>query len=212
MAEPYASVEELKLWLAGRAPGSDTDLAMDASEDELLADVLSAASRSIDRRCGYPARRFWLDSTASARIFTPRGRTVRTDDGELLIVDDIGATEDLTVAVGRAGTFTVLDSSEFEAKPDNATANEQAITGLLRVGSVWSSDPRVRVKVTAKWGWPAVPSEVKQATLILASRLYKRRQSPEGILGNADWGGMTNLAREDPDVRTLLKDFVLDGF
>lgn len=211
-APTYVTAEELKLWMAGRAPGSTTALVMDTSEDTLLADVIAAASRAIDRKCGFPARRFYLDETATARTFPVRGRTLRTDEGELLLVHDIGSDEGLTVSVGLAGTFTEIDSTLYELKPDNALATEQAVTGLLMVGGCWGVDPRTRVRVTARWGWPAVPDEVKQAAYILASRLGKRRQSPEGVLGNADWGGVANLAREDPDVRTLLKDLVLDGF
>jgi hypothetical protein len=68
----------------------------------------------------------------------------------------------------------------------------------------------MRVRVTAKWGWPAVPDTVVQATLIQASRLYRRKDSPEGVLGSAEWGTV-RLGRVDPDVYALIQQLILPG-
>ncbi|MDX2921298.1 hypothetical protein PV370_25695, partial [Streptomyces sp. NE06-03C] len=67
------------------------------------------------------------------------------------------------------------------------------------------------VQVTARWGWPAVPDEIVQATLIQAARLYKRKDSPEGVTGSAEWG-VVRLSRRDPDVWALIEHYVLPGF
>ena len=40
-----------------------------------------------------------------------------------------------------------------------------------------------RVRVSAKWGWEVVPEDVKQATLLLATRYYKLGDAPLGIVG-----------------------------
>ena len=55
-----------------------------------------------------------------------------------------------------------------------------------------------------------MPAQVAQATLIQAARLYKRRESPEGVLGNAEWGSI-RLSRVDPDVAALLSRFTRLG-
>lgn len=211
----YASRDDLKLWIAGRAAGSTTSLAMGVGEDALLDGALRGASRGIDNRCGAPARRFYLDATASARVFAPAGRTVWEQDlgGDLLLVDDLGATG-YTVEIGTAGVddWTELDSSQFEEWPLGALDKLRPIEGLVYFGYRWRITPRTRIRITARWGWPAVPDVVHQATLIQGARLFARRKSPEGILGNADWGGAANMARVDPDVRQLLNDFALAGF
>jgi hypothetical protein len=49
--------------------------------------------------------------------------------------------------------------------------------------------------------------EVVQAVLILAARLYKRRQSPEGVAGWDDMGAIRIIAT-DPDVRSLLEQHI----
>jgi hypothetical protein len=49
-----------------------------------------------------------------------------------------------------------------------------------------------------------------QATLIQAARLYRRKDSPEGVTGSAEWG-VVRLPRIDPDVSALIKDLTLPG-
>ena len=49
--------------------------------------------------------------------------------------------------------------------------------------------------------------EVQEAVVLLASRLYKRRQSPEGVAG---WGdlGVVRIIANDPDIARLLEHHV----
>jgi hypothetical protein len=64
------------------------------------------------------------------------------------------------------------------------------------------------VKVTALWGWTAVPVAVKQATLLQASRFFSRRHSPYGVAGSPELGSEIRLlARVDPDVGVSLRDY-----
>ena len=46
--------------------------------------------------------------------------------------------------------------------------------------------------------------DVQQAILMLASRLFKRRQSPEGVSGFNEYG-IVRVMREDPDIFVLLE-------
>jgi hypothetical protein len=49
--------------------------------------------------------------------------------------------------------------------------------------------------------------EVQQAILLLAARLYKRRNSPEGVAGWEDLGAVRIIAR-DPDIERLIEQYV----
>ena len=49
--------------------------------------------------------------------------------------------------------------------------------------------------------------DVVQAVLLMAARLYKRRQSPEGVAGWDDMGAVRVLSR-DPDVERLIEQHV----
>ncbi|WP_031516782.1 head-tail connector protein [Streptomyces sp. NRRL F-5123] len=197
MATSYGTLADLKARL-----NIEPD---DTTRDALLTSALGAASRGIERATG---RRFWLDEEPVTRTYNPRQRLVREDDGELLRTDDIGAVDGLVVEIGQTGSFAAV--TDYEPWPDNALADGEPITGLLRVMNIWAI-PIMRIRVTAQFGWPAVPDEVTEAALIQANRLYKRKDSPEGIIGNAEWG-VVRLSRRDPDVWNLIEQFVLPGF
>ena len=197
MATTYGTLADLK----GRL-NMEPD---DTSRDALLTAALGAASRGIERATG---RRFWLDAEPVARVYNPRGRLARQADGELLRTDDIGSVEGLVVETGQAGSFGAV--TDYETWPDNALADGEPVTGLLRTMNIWAI-PITRVRVTARFGWPQVPDEVTEAALIQANRLFKRKDSPEGIIGSAEWG-VVRLSRRDPDVWNLIEQFVLPGF
>lgn len=79
------------------------------------------------------------------------------------------------------------------------TVSNEANTLLRRaldVATAW-----VRERVTAT-GFDS--PEVQEAIILLASRLYKRRQSPEGVAG---WGdlGVVRIMGSDPDINRLLE-------
>jgi hypothetical protein len=197
VANEYGTLAALKSKL-----GIETD---DTTRDALLTSALASASRGIDKTCG---RRFWLDPAAVQRTFRLPGRVVREDDGDLLLVDDIGSITGLVVETGSGASFTAVTG--YETSPDNALADGKPITGLLRVLGSWGT-ATTRVRVTARFGWPAVPDDITEAALIQASRLYKRKDSPEGIIGSAEWG-VRNLSRRDPDVWALIEPYILPGF
>jgi hypothetical protein len=186
----YATLPELKAW---RTAGDRTD------RDDLMTLSLGAASRAIDKFCG---RRFWLDATATARIFNGRDNIVVDADGGRLFVDDIGDLDGLLVEQGSASSSWSDLTSGIETSPLNATVDGLAVEGLL-YASGWTLSPYTRVRVTARWGWPVVPDDVRMACLLIASALYDRRNSPQGLAGQGDWGSI-RVARVDPHAESLL--------
>jgi hypothetical protein len=63
------------------------------------------------------------------------------------------------------------------------------------------------VKVVGLTGWTAIPTSVKQATIITGMRLFKRLDSPLGVAGFGDMGVMRVGRGLDPDVQQLVQDF-----
>jgi hypothetical protein len=61
------------------------------------------------------------------------------------------------------------------------------------------------IQVVGVFGWSAIPAAIRQATVILAMRLFKRLDSPMGVISN-DLGSM-RVGRVDPDVEALLSPF-----
>ncbi|MFE2352210.1 phage gp6-like head-tail connector protein [Kitasatospora cineracea] len=200
MAETsYATVAQLKAQL--------TIATDDTSRDDDLARVLAATSRGIDDATG---RRFWLDDAPVPRVVGLLGRTLADADGDRLLVRDIGSLDGLVVETGRAGSWSDVTAG-VEPDPPDALDEGKPITSLLLVSSRWPAGGGQRARITARWGYPAVPGPIAEATLIQATRLYKRKDSPEGVMGSAEWG-VVRISRRDPDVWALIEKYILDGF
>lgn len=167
-----------------------------ATNDITLAEVVTEASRMVDGICG---RRFDADEAATDRVFHPtNGFEVRIDD----------ALEITAVATDNAddGTYgTTWAAGDYQTLPMNGVGlNRQSgwpVTKLLAVSTrSFPNHRRPSVQVTAKWGWAAVPADIKAATYFLAYRLYEERQAPFGTVGNADFGALPIR-----DQRTVMK-------
>jgi len=174
---------------------------VDSTDDTLLEGLIESASRSIDRIAN---RRFYADSSASARSY-------RANNNVFVYVDDISSTTGLVVKTDDDGdgTFetTLTINTDFLVDPLTASALGRPFTQLTMVNTlnVWPVYPglfsnglRPGVEVTAKWGWPSVPDDIETACQILTADLYKRKDSPGGILGLGDLGAirMSPLGRD----------------
>lgn len=176
----------------------------DTSADAQIQAVVKAASRQIDQRT---ARVFGRGDAAVPRVLQARGRVVRDCDGDRLLVDDIADVTGLVVEQGQTvAAMSVV--SGVETTPYTSPDDGQPVTALVLPSGVWSER---LVRVTAVWGWPAVPDDIAQACLIQAARLFRRKASPEGVAGSADWG-VIRVSRVDPDVEALIGPYVLPGF
>lgn len=193
MANEYVTLNDLKT--AMRVPLADT------TQDTELQLKLTAASRRVDKDCG---RRhgFWQDSVVVQRIYKPRHT-------ELLAVDDISTATGLIVETGRGTSWSAVDSNSYEGLPENALVDGRPYEQLRRVLGYWPMWDTTRVRVTAKFGWAAIPEEIQAATIIMGVRLARRKDSPEGVKGFADLG-IVRLAKYDWDYDALIADFIRD--
>lgn len=186
----YATVAELRAHMSAETAGTDTP----------FSTAITAASRAIDHHCG---RQFGLTGSAVARVYTWGGE--RIEDQPALPIDDVQTSVGLVVEVG--GTALTL-STDFDLWPWNAAADAKPWTHLvLRDGPAAGFNCDARgVEITANWGWSSVPTIVKQACLIQASRYYVRKDAAFGIAGSPENGNeMRLLERLDPDVASMLQ-------
>jgi hypothetical protein len=179
----------------------------DTLDDDLIDNCVGAASRLID---GYCNRRFWQSGTAEARIF-------QAEDSFYCSIDDIAGTAlTLKSSTQADGTFDLTWSrSDYQLEPLNGNLD----------GLTWSYDkiravgdylfPTVNanygeqalVQVTAVFGWPSVPEPITQATIIQASRIFKRYDSPLGVAGFGDLGAIRVSRFLDPDMAQLVEPY-----
>jgi hypothetical protein len=187
----YATLNEAKGFLS----------ISDNVDDALLENMIEAASRSIDRIAN---RRFYLDSTASARQY-------RVSSPVILYTDDIGTTSSLVVQTDDDGDgvfeTTLTLNTDYIMDPLTALSLGRPFTQITIVSTsntfpifpgLFQNGLRPGVQVTARFGWPSVPDDINQACLILTADLYKRKDSPGGILGLGDLGAirMSPLGRD----------------
>jgi hypothetical protein len=179
----------------------------DTLDDDLIDNCVGAASRLID---GYCNRRFWQTGTAEARVY-------QAEDSFYCSIDDIAGTAlTLKTSTQADGTFDLTWSrSDYQLEPLNGNLD----------GLTWSYDkiravgdylfPTVNanygeqalVQVTAIFGWPSVPEPITQATIIQASRIFKRYDSPLGVAGFGDLGAIRVSRFLDPDMAQLVEPY-----
>lgn len=170
----------------------------DNIDDALIERAIEAASRRIDDETG---RRFYLDANPSARVYAPKSPS-------LVIVDDIATTTGLVVKTDTAGDGTYATTLtlgvDYQLEPLNTLADgEPVVTIRTFTDMPMHHRGRATVQVTARWGWPSVPHTIREACVLLASRHFKRLDSPLGVAGFGDMGAIM-VRRLDPDVAALI--------
>lgn len=171
------------------------------SDDTELSAKLTAASRRVDRDTGRK-HGFGVDVSTSQRIYSPTHET-------LLLVDDISTASGVVVEIGANSSWSTVDANSYVFGPDNAVVDGRAIEVIRRTVGWWPVNDIQQIRVTATFGWPAVPDEIKAATLLVAARLFRRKDSPEGVAGFNDLG-VVRLGRYDPDYDALIGGYVKD--
>ena len=171
--------------------------------DSDATQALSAASRAVDAICD---RQFYVHdlSNDETRYYTP------LRPGVLDIDDMVGFTSLKTDQDGD-GVFetTWTLHTDFEFQPDNADLGGRPWERVVlkqRTMSMFPVGVPRSVELVGSFGWLTVPDQVVTLTSILAARLLQRvRMAPMGVIG-LGVDGATRIAREDPDVCTLVRD------
>jgi hypothetical protein len=195
----YATLTEIKGYMS----------ISDNTDNDLLENLITSASRSIDRIAN---RRFYLDTTASARLY-------RAYSDIFVYIDDLGSTTGLVVKTDSNGNGTYAKTltlnTDYILDPLTAPSLSRPYTQLTMVSNTetWPIFPgltqnglRPGVQVTAKWGWPSVPNDINMACLILTADLYKRKDAPGGILGLGDLG-VVRMSPIGRDVTAMVRAY-----
>ena len=186
----YANIEELK---------SRLDIE-DTIDDDKLNRVLDAVSRLIDSPT-YGGWRFYTTAADETRYFT-------AEAGDYCPVH-YGLVSATAVSIDESNDRTYTDlwaAGDWEYDPLNAALDGRPYTGI-RVhpsGNYTFLSGINRVRVVGKFGWPVLPDVVREATLIQAVRLFKRKDSPFGVAGPTEFGSLVMIDKLDPDVVQLI--------
>ena len=195
----------------------------DDSDDERLSWAIDAASRMIENATG---RRFWQDTVATARTFTPL-TPFKMD------VDDFMTLSGLIVQTDPAGdgsfsqTFNnptlqadgSVTGGDFQLEPLNGL-NEGQPWPYERILDVRSlifpiyggiSYPiayaQALIKITAQWGWNYVPSDIAYAAKLQARDLFKADDVAFGATAFPEVGILRMKAALNPTVQLLIAKY-----
>jgi len=196
IANGYATLAEVKSALR----------ITDTIDDSLLEMAIESASRLLDAYC---ARSFYNAGTA-ARYYAATN-DYQTD------IDDAVSISEVATDFSADGTYdTIWQASDYEVLPLNGRVDGLPVpyNGLRAIGDytfpIYNGEGLV--KVTGVWGWSAIPIAIKQATIIQASRIFKRLDSPLGVLSSPDLGFIRVGSRLDPDVAQLVDPYRIVKF
>lgn len=170
----------------------------DTNDDTTLGEVIDAVSREIDNEC---RRRFYTTDVDEIRYFT-------ADDGGVVFTDDIISVTTLETDEAMNRTYSrTWAVTDFDLLPDNAALYSKPYTRIVAAPNGRYSFPMTRkaIKITGRFGYfSTVPAVVREACLIQAERIFKRKDAPFGIMGAPDVGYVRLKAELDPDVKRLL--------
>jgi len=176
----------------------------DQIDDTLLDTAITSASRWVDGWCD---REFEAAGTAvTTRDYTPANAF------GVIYIDDCVEVTQVKIDADLDRTFSeTLVAADYLLEPVNEVRYGLALpfTRLRTYEDgywpVFGGRPTVRV--SARYGWPAVPETVKEAAILQASRLFTRLDSPLGVAGFGDMGAMRVSRFVDPDVEQLLAPY-----
>lgn len=176
----------------------------DQIDDTILGVALDSASRWVDGWCD---RSFQPAGTAiTSRDYTP------VDTFGVIYIDDCVEVTEVRIDDDLDRTFSkVLLPQDYLLEPVNEVRYGLRLpyTKLRTYEDgywpVFRGQPTVRV--TGRFGWPEVPTAVREATIMQTQRLFTRRDAPLGVAGFGDLGAMRVSRFVDPDVEMLLAPY-----
>lgn len=182
MAVDYLTLAELKATLS---------LSSETYADADIGQSITAASRAVDQYCD---RFFWKDTSDATRKYTPIA-------SDFVYVDDLSQAP---TSVTSQGTTLVRDT-DYALASANGSLDGEPYERLVAVAASFARFVPDSLVVVGKFGWPAIPSQVKTATTILATRLLRRaREAAFGVVGVGFEGIAVRIVAVDPDLRMLL--------
>jgi hypothetical protein len=180
----------------------------DNVDDTLIEYAINTASRMID---GFCQREFYNAGTAT--------RVYAATDELWVDIDDLAGTA-ITVQTdpNADGSWSITwAATDYQLEPLNGKLAGQTwpYTRLRAAQNylfpVESELALVRV-VNGVWGWPAVPQAIEYATIMQSQRLFKRLDSPTGVIGFGDMGAVRVSRQLDPDIADMVYPYKREGF
>lgn len=179
----------------------------DNVDDARIELAVSAATNMIQQYC---RRQFTADDTATARVYV----AVNPD---LVFIEDFYTTSGLVIQTdgGADGSFgTTWTAADYQLEPLNGETFGEAwpYHTIRAIGSLYfpRDYDQALVRVTAKWGWAAIPPAVKQAAILQTITVFKSADAPFGATPFAETGILRLRSALHPTAAALVQDYRKD--
>lgn len=212
----YADLAEFKRYV--RVPDLDDvdDTELQGALDTATSAIAHLCSRDFEIVGDTPTTRYfqpWYDGKLGRwvlptdDVFDTTGYTVHTWD-----TTDVAWTVPVVFAGSPWRPLNTTGTRPYTQLilPPGASIGRVSLGEALSMYAGWQSDENADyLAVTALWGWPAVPAAIKSATLLQASRFFKRRDSPFGLTSSPDGSENSRLLNSlDVDVQVACRPYV----
>lgn len=203
----------------------------DTVDDGLLSELIEGASRTIDSRCG---RKFWADPAPVTRFYrastdaaymallsNPFLERKSWSRFPLPVGDLLSVTALETNDSGDRTSFVTWDPTlDYYLEPVNAAVDMIPYSRIRPdplSGRYWFPPWPQGVKVTGIWGYafdwdgdgvPEAPEPIREATVLLTIRLYKRKDAPFGVVEAGAMEKMAIRLKEDQDIESLIAPYM----
>jgi hypothetical protein len=198
-------------WLDAYATAAEYRNRIDKSittDDAAILIGLTAISRTIERELGgAQSPRVFNQSGASEVRYFPYRLPAR--QGHVILIDDFVTLNEVASDTDGNGTWeTVAAVGDCIPWPYNAAIHSFPYTGLelKHAPSVTVGGYAKALRVTATYGWPSVPTPIKEATIQIAAVL--RIESPRAEATVSELGQLVQASRESQGIiHRLLKPY-----
>lgn len=180
--DSYLTVDEFKVRTRSQS----------SANDEAIVAVLESASREIDGYCG---REFNQNESDEYRFFDVPWYGQRCDVYPLALGDVVSVTE-IASDDGTGDYATPWDVDSYVLFPRLAPIKRKPYSDVrpapLRSFASWPITG-YPIRVAGVFGWPEVPSPVRESTFLIANRMKSLWDAPFGISGGGEMGGSLSM-------------------
>ena len=171
----------------------------DSTDDTLLENAIEGASRRIDGYCAT----FFYQTAKVINLYPYNEYRVSFPDASSITYIKTDNDGD--------GTFetTWTAGTDDQLEPLDQTLQGRPYRRATAIGSktfpIFGLPNPPSVQISATWGWPAIPDDVREACVLLSIRGFARYNAALGVIGFNDMA--IQVRAVDPDVRDLLAPY-----
>lgn len=174
IGDPYILLADMKSYL-GMQEDTRYDADLTAAALSISSEINGHCNRQFQKQTGATVRHFIADATGWVKI------------------SDLWTTTGLVIESGPAYS-TVWSATDYDLYPLDGIVDDVPGWPYYKIKVSDFGGLRFvrgqKIRVTAQWGWTAVPAPVTAAAKIMAAATFQIKDAPFGVAGSDQWGSI----------------------